>query len=124
MAGRPGTPRFGMYNDDHRHKPDASGVNEVATQADDVTFKEQHYLFNPSQQSRAMGTTLGDPPGDYYEPDGLDYCAPANHDGFMGGDAHLESLDEKKVMDRLVYSVPLVCADDNYKTFSSDERTA
>lgn len=113
-----------MYEDDHEYKPNANGINEVDTQVDDVTFREQHYLFNPSQYSRDMGSTLGDAPGKYYQADGLDYCAPANHDGFMGGDAHLENLDEKKVLDRTIYSVPMICADDWQRNFDSTERTA
>jgi hypothetical protein len=122
MAGRPGTPRFGAYAQPHEGKPDANGQDRLDVQADGP-FIEQHYLFNPAQRSREMGTTLGDAPGKVYQADERIYCADANHDGFVGGDLHLNSLDEKKVLDDTVYSVPIVQCDDEYRTFGSDERS-
>jgi len=123
MAGRAGTPRFGDYVTDITGAPGSDGQNQVHNQSGD-TFTEQHSLFNPSQQSRSMGTTLGEAPGAYYDRVPRVYNAMANHDGFMAGQDHINQLDERKVLEETVYSVPVVCADDWFDNSGSDERTA
>lgn len=123
MAGRAGTPRFGSYDPEHEGKPNSQGQNTLDLQSGE-TFREQHFLYDPTQQAREMGTTLGQAPGDMAGYQHHLYEAMCNHDGFEGGDSHLVSLDERKVLESTVYTAPCVYADDNYKTFSSDERTA
>lgn len=123
MAGKPGTVRYGDYGDEHRSKPDAHGRDQLMMQ-DDGPFIEQHYLYDPTQRSREMGSTLGDKPGDMAGYQHRMYEAPSNHDGFEGGDAHLSNLDERKVLDTTIFSVPCVYADDFQRNFDSDERTA
>lgn len=109
MAGRPGTARFGRYLQDHESKPNASGENKVDSQNDGDRFVEQHFLYNPSQKSRDVGS----PPAKYYDQGSQEYCAPANHDGFDGGDGHISNLDERKVLDLTIYSTAIECADEN-----------
>lgn len=123
MSGHPGTVRFGDYGEEHKGKPDAEGRDELELQSDD-SFTEQHYLYDPTQRARSMGSTLGDKPGDMAGYQRLLYEAPSNHDGFEGGDGHLVNLDERKVLDNTIFSAPCVYADDFQHNFNSDERTA
>lgn len=108
MAGKPGTPRFGSYGNDHESKPNANGQNKVDSQADGSYFTEQHYLYNPAQQSRNVGQA----PAKYYDEQKQQYDAPCNHDGFEGGDIHLVNMDERKVLDLTIFSQKIECADD------------
>jgi hypothetical protein len=123
MAGKAGTPRFGEYITDISGKPGDDGIN-VATQQSGNRFSEQHNLYNPAQQSRPMGTTLGGDPGESYVPGVRIYNAHCNHDGFMGGQDHINQLDEAKVLNETIFAVPYVCADDWFQNSGSDERTA
>lgn len=128
MAGYPGTPRFGTYQDQHVKKTDSNGESQVQLQTSNGTtpdeFSEVHFLYNPNLRGREMGTTLGQAPGEYYERVPRGYDAPANHDGFFGGDAHLMNVDERKVLNNYIESTRIVCADDFQRNWNSDERTA
>lgn len=124
MAGKPGTARFGDYGGEHESKPDTSGRDRLTLQANGEAFVEQHFLYNPTQRSRVMGSTLGDAPGSMAGYTKRMYEAPCNHDGFEGGDARLINLDERKVLDTTIYSQHCVYADDFQRNFDSDERTA
>lgn len=124
MPGHPGTVRFGDYPNWHEsEKPGADGREKLRSQADG-DFIEQHFLFNPAEQGRAMGTTLGDKPGDSYSHQKQQYEAAANHDGFTGGDAHLTNLDEYKVLRNTLNSVKCEYSDYEQNISNSSERTA
>lgn len=123
MAGRPGTPRVGEYRSSHESKPDASGESVLDLQNFEK-FREQHFLYDPSQAARPSGTTLGGKPGDMAGYQKRMYEAPSNHDGFEGGDSHLVVLDERKVLENHIYSVRCEYADDEQRIWSSDERSA
>lgn len=122
MAGRAGTPRFGDYGGEHESKPNAQGQDTLDLQSGDG-FEEQHFLYDPTQRSRQMGTTLGDAPQKMAGYQKHQYEAMCNHDGFEGGDAHLISLDERKVLDNTIFSVDCVYADDFQHNFDSSERS-
>lgn len=128
MAGNPGTPRFGEYQDAHVTKTDTQGESDVELQSGNGStpdqFSEIHFLYNPALRSREMGSTLGAPPGDYYDRVPRGYDAVSNHDGFFAGDSHLVNLDERKVLNNYIESTRIVCADDFQRNFDSDERTA
>lgn len=128
MPGYPGTARFGEYQDAHVTKTDSQGESDVELQSGNGTtpdqFAEIHFLYNPKYQSRAMGSSLGDVPGDYYSRVPRGYDAPANHDGFFAGDTHLVNLDERKVLNNYIESARVLCAEDFQRNFGSDERTA
>lgn len=123
MAGKAGTPRFGEYVTDITGKPGDDGIN-VATQQSGERFSEQHHLYNPARQSRPMGTSLGGEAGRAYAPGVRIYNAYCNHDGFMGGQDHINQLDEGKVLDETIGAVPVVFADEWFRDSGSDERTA
>lgn len=119
MAGNPGTPHFGDYPD-VADKAGANGRSPLDLQSDSEPFQEQHRLFNPALQARDPGT----PPGSFtpYAPDGgSGYNAACNHDGFDGGDHHLTSLDELKVLDQVPYRVKIEMPDE--KISGSTERS-
>lgn len=124
MAGRAGTPRFGIYKSDVSGQVDDNGQNVVKEQSDDNFFTEQHFLYNPSQRSRDMGDSRGEDPQRGYNSDTRIYAAQCNHDGFQGGDAHIVVLDERKVLEDTMYSVPVVYSDDWFNNSGSDERSA
>src|SRR5579863_2869830 len=123
MSGRPGTPRFGEYSQVVSGKPGPDGTNTVCEQSGN-DFTEQHFLYDPDQQSRDMGGTLGGDPRPGYSSDPRIYNAPSNHDGFMGGQDHINQLDERKVLEETMWAVPCVYADDWQHNFDSDERSA
>lgn len=126
MAGHAGTARFGEYSDDHNGKPDVHGQNKVMTTSDEITYTEQHYLYNPAEMGRDVSTPPGQAPGKYYIHLPQQYDAPSNHDGLSGGDVHLTVLDERKVLENTIYSTKIECADINgYRApFQSSERSA
>lgn len=124
MPGHPGTVRFGDYPNWHEQEsPDGSGKEVLRSQADG-DFVEQHFMFNPAEGGRSMGTTLGDAPAQMYDHQKQQYEAPCNHDGFSGGDAHLTNMDEFKVLRNTLNSVKCEYADDQQHNWNSDERTA
>lgn len=124
MAGRGGTPRFGVNRDVHSSETDSNGQSEFKTQNDGEVFNEIHYAYNPGMLSRSMGDTEGAAPGKEYQqvPRQADY--PCNHDGYDGGQYHITNLDERKVLDNTIMSTKVVFADDLQHNFNSDERTA
>lgn len=105
MAGRAGTPRFGVNPDEHPGKTSNNGVSK-ANLPIDGPLTELHFAYNPVQKSRDMGTTRGGDPGLGYAKDKRDFDYMSNHDGYAGGDIHLMNLDERKVLQNTLYSVP------------------
>jgi hypothetical protein len=124
MAGKPGTPRYGRYPNYHDGKPAADGTNTLTLQSEDSEYLEQHFLYDPSQRAREMGTTLGQAPQKMAGYQHRLYEAPANHDAFEGGDAHLSNVDERKALDNTIFSIKCEYADDQQHNWSSSERTA
>lgn len=111
MAGTPGTPRFGVSADQTPTKTAADGTSKMKLQKDGGTFTEYHFMYNPAQKSRAMGTTRGGDPGH----DNVDVEHQSNymcnHDGYMGGTTTIMNLDERKVLTNAIYSVECEWAD-------------
>jgi hypothetical protein len=111
MTGTPGTARFGINPDQTPDHTNASGVSHLTLQKSGGTFTESHFLYNPAQKSRAMGTTRGADPGH----DNTDVVHQANymcnHDGFAGGSNIVLNLDERKILDNTVYAIGCEWAD-------------
>src|SRR3954467_14469918 len=105
MAGTPGTPRFGTNADQTPTSTGADGTSTLTLPKSGNKWTETHFLYNPAQKSRVMGTTRGDDPG--HDNTDVEHQSNymCNHDGFMGGTATLMSLDERKVLDNKIYSV-------------------
>lgn len=112
MAGKAGTPRFGMNPDEHPGKTSINGVSKVTLPVDGM-YTEIHFAYNPAQKSREMGTTRGGNPGKDYEKDRREPDYMSNHDGYAGGDIHLMNLDERKVLQNTIYSVNCEYEDDS-----------
>lgn len=104
MAGKAGTPRFGMNPDEHPGKTSDNGVSKVNLPFDG-DYTEVHFTYNPAQKSRDMGTTRGGDPGSSYVRDRREPDYMSNHDGYAGGDIHLMNLDERKVLQNTIYSI-------------------
>jgi len=111
MAGKAGTPRFGMNPDEHPDKTSTDGVSYMDLPFDG-NYKEIHFAYNPAQRSRDMGTTRGGDPGKDYVKDVRDFDYMSNHDGYAGGDVHLMNLDERKVLQHTIYSAKCEYAED------------
>lgn len=105
MAGRAGTPRFGLNPDIHPGATSANGVSKVITPYDGP-ITETHFAYNPAEQARPMGSTRGGDPGKDYVKDKREFDYMSNHDGYIGGDLHLMNLDERKVLAQSVFGVP------------------
>ena len=116
MSGRPGTPHFGDY-------PDIHTKAEVKTPVDGPV-KKFHFMFDPAQVSRPMGSTEGGKPGCGWEPAPRERDYMCNHDGFVGGDMHNLNMDEQKVLQNTIYTVEFEYADDFQHNWGSEERTA
>jgi len=112
MAGKAGTPRFGMNPDEHPGKTSVNGVSKVNLPFDG-DYTEIHFAYNPAQKSRDMGTTRGGDPGKNYMLDRREPDYMSNHDGYAGGDIHLMNLDERKVLQNTIYSVKCEYTDDS-----------
>ncbi len=123
MSGHPGTVRVGEYSDLHSSKPGADGTNKLHTQSNGKFFEEQHFLFDESQVARPSGTTLGGKPQDMAGYQEHMYEAPCNHDGFIGGSTIVLQMDERKILENTIFSQKCEYADDEYKTFQSEERS-
>ena len=111
MAGTPGTPRFGINADQTPTKTASNGTSTMKLPKSGNQWTETHFMYNPAQRSREMGTTRGGDPGhdnEYVEHQSNYMC---NHDGFMGGGATIMNLDERKVLDNHIYSVGCEWAD-------------
>lgn len=111
MSGTPGTPRFGVLPDQTPDHTDAVGISHMNLQKSDGTFTEYHFMYNPGQKSRAMGTTRGaDPQHDYISVEHqCNYMC--NHDGFMGGTTTIMNMDERKNLNNTIYAVHCEWAD-------------
>ena len=119
MPGYPGTPRFGDYDQKHKMMTNAEGDSVIALQ-DDGDFDEIHFIYNNGQKARDVGST----PGREYDKKERQYDAPANHDGWFGGDAHLVNLDERKVLENYIYNVKIKSADEEQNISQGDEASA
>lgn len=104
MAGKAGTVRFGVNPDIHIDGVGPNGIGYLKTPIDGP-WTETHFSYNPATYSRDMGSTRGGDPGkDFVHTDRqVDYMS--NHDSYLGGDAHLMSLDERKALNNTIYSV-------------------
>jgi hypothetical protein len=110
MAGHPGTVRFGENPKHDTDTTEDTGISTLHTNSGDVT--EIHQMINPGLRARDMGTSEGDRPNSCYNKEVLKVEYPSNHDGFTGGMLHNLNLDEKKVIDNFVNSVPVQYADE------------
>lgn len=111
MAGTPGTPRFGLPVDQTPDHTDSVGVSHMNLQKNGGTFTEYHFMYNPAQKSRAMGTTRGADPG--HDNADVEHQSNymCNHDGFMGGTTTIMNLDERKVLENTMYAIDCEWAD-------------
>jgi len=89
-------------------------MSKMKLQKDGGTFTEYHFSYNPSQKSRAMGTTRGADPGKDNETVEHQANYMCNHDGYMGGLNTISNLDERKVLENHIYSVECEWADPGY----------
>ena len=111
MAGTPGTPRFGINADQTPTNTSANGTSTLTLPKNGNMWTETHFMYNPAQRSREMGTTRGGNPGHdnaYVEHQSNYMC---NHDGFMGGSNIVMNLDERKVLDNSIYAIGCEWAD-------------
>lgn len=111
MAGTPGTPRFGINADQTPTKTGANGTSTLTLPKNGNQWTETHFMYNPAQRSREMGTTRGGNPGhdnEHVEHQSNYMC---NHDGFMAGKSTISNLDERKVLENSIYSVGCEWAD-------------
>lgn len=115
MSGHAGTPRFGVNKNIHPDggKAGPDGMGYITTPVDGPVT-ETHFAYNPAQKSRSMGTTRGADPGkdNVYVKRQADYMS--NHDGYIAGDLHLMTLDERKVIENIPYTVHCEWADPGY----------
>lgn len=111
MAGTPGTPRFGTAADMTPDHTASDGTSTMLLPKKGNEWTETHFMYNPAQKSRAMGTTRGSDPG--HDPDYVEHQANymCNHDGYAGGSTVLMNLDEHKVLTNTLYSVHCEWAD-------------
>lgn len=101
MAGKAGTPRFGINpSDESSYKAGSDGIG-YKDLPDGTKQEEIHYTYNPAYQARAVGQA----PGRCYEQEKRQADYMANHDGYVGGMAHNLELDERKVLDNTINSV-------------------
>ena len=111
MSGTPGTPRFGVLPDQTPDHTDSVGVSHMTLPKDGNKYTEYHFMYNPAQKSRAMGTTRGADPG-HDNVDVEHQCNyMCNHDGFMGGNTTVLNLDERKALNNHIYSIECEWAD-------------
>lgn len=111
MAGTPGTPRFGVNTDMTPDHTDSSGSSTMTLPKNGNKWTETHFMYNPAQKSRSMGTTRGGDPGhdNVYVEHQCNYMC--NHDGFAGGSNIVLNLDERKVLENTIYSIDCEWAD-------------
>lgn len=111
MAGTPGTPRFGINADQTPTKTAANGTSVMKLPKNGNQWTETHFMYNPAQKSRAMGTTRGSDPG--HDNADVEHQSNymCNHDGYMGGTTTIINLDEHKVLTNTIYSVECEWAD-------------
>lgn len=115
MAGKAGTPRFGVNKNIHPDQhagPD--GMGTINTPIDGPVI-ETHFAYNPGQLSRSMGTTRGADPGKDFTVTYRQADYMSNHDGYIAGDLHLMTLDERKVLDNTIYSIKCHWSDPGYE---------
>ncbi len=111
MAGSPGTPRFGVNADMTPDKTGADGTSTMTLPKAGNKWTETHFMYNPAQVSRSMGTTRGGDPkhdNEYVEHQANYMC---NHDGYAGGRTTNINLDERKVLENTIYSIDCEWAD-------------
>jgi hypothetical protein len=111
MAGTPGTARFGVNTDMTPDHTDASGVSHMTLPKNGNQWTETHFMYNPAQKSRAMGTTRGADPGHDNADVEHQHNYMCNHDGFAGGTTTVMNLDERKVLTSTIYSISCEWAD-------------
>jgi len=113
MAGTPGTPRFGINADQTPTKTAADGSSVMTLPKNGNKWTETHFLYNPAQKSRAMGTTRGADPG--HDNEDVEHQANymCNHDGYMSGTTTIVQMDERKVLTNTIYAVECEWADPN-----------
>lgn len=107
MSGGPGTPRFGTNPDVHTDKTSASGISHISVGEAGERQTETHYAYNENLGGRSMGEA----PGDGFDVQDRQADYPCNHDGYMGGNARLSNLDERKVLDNHIASVKIEFSD-------------
>src|ERR1041385_252650 len=103
MTGTPGTARFGVLPDEMPDHTNTSGISHMNLQKSGGTFTELHFMYNPAQRSREMGTTRGGNPGHDFEYEEHQCNYMCNHDGFMGGKATVMNLDDRTVLHNTIY---------------------
>lgn len=114
MAGTPGTARFGINTDATPDNTSSSGTSHLTLPKNGSSWTETHFLYNPAQKSRAMGTTRGADPGKDNTDVEHQSNYMCNHDGFLGGHNAVTNLDERKVLENKIYSVECAWADPGY----------
>lgn len=125
MAGQPGTPRFGVNPTIHNKKTDKSGMSQIKVNETGESMDETHYAYNPEMGGRAMGSTIGDAPCKCYQVVDRQADYYCEHDGYIGGNARLMNIDERKALDNYIMSQNVVFAEDEVgQTYNSDERSA
>lgn len=113
MSGTPGTARFGINPDVTPDKTNSVGISHLSLPKTGGDFAETHFMYNPAQLSRPMGTTQGGAPGQHWEMEPHQYNAMCNHDGFFGGNNVVINMDERKVLHNSIYALPCEYAEDS-----------
>lgn len=104
MAGTPGTPRFGVNPDVTPDKTNSVGISHLSLPKTGGDFAETHFMYNPAQVSRDMGSTQGGSPKGGFEPVEHQSNYMCNHDGFFGGSNIVINMDEHKVLTNTIWS--------------------
>lgn len=120
MSAHPGTARFGVNTSIHpkpKAGPDGMGKIDMPNGEQQV---ETHFVYDPSQRSRAMGTARGGDPGKDFEKLHREADYMSNHDGYIGGSTVLMELDERKVLQNTIYSIGCEWADPGYDDTSDN----
>ena len=105
MSGTPGTARFGVNPDATPDHTNSAGISHMTLPKSGGTFTETHFLYNPVQRSRGMGSTEGTAPGQMWMPIEHQANYMCNHDGYMAGNNVVANLDERKVLTNTIYSI-------------------
>jgi hypothetical protein len=115
MSAHPGTARFGVNTTIHpdKFKAGTDGMGKIVLPIGEPEV-ETHFVYDPSQASRPMGTTRGGNPGKDFDAEHRQADYMANHDGYVGGRTVNLNLDERKVLHNTIYSVECEWADPGY----------
>lgn len=123
MAGTPGTARFGVNPDVTPDKTNAQGTSHLTLPKAGGSFTETHFMYNPAQVSREMGSTEGAAPKQGWDMETHQANYMCNHDTYFGGNNVVINMDERKVLSNTIYSVGCEYADESSNGYAPSGTT-